>query len=309
MNEPTEKVTADALYTMDQMREYAAAFHTARIERRLSADANETLHAQNVGYSDGYASGVKAADARAALFQPSDAAAEPVGAIAAASLDVSDGSTMDSVIADLTEQGRKLPIGTSLYATPQAQSPDVAAEPVGYMMKHKTGTDIGFAWRADDPEFSSDWSRVPLFAEPSCFAADGRVIDKAMVKRLATQYELIDAPSQAVDQPHADRARSSLPIPVYQWRTKCEGEWQDVPLHTFNTIGPSFRRIVYAEPQPPSVELALSNDEFLALKTAIKLGDLYDCRSMSIVIEGLITRVQSTPTASDSATASGKGGA
>ncbi|WP_425953019.1 hypothetical protein [Ralstonia pseudosolanacearum] len=49
------------LYTLDQMRDYAEAFHKARIEKRLSACANETLHAQNVGYSDGYLAGNQAA--------------------------------------------------------------------------------------------------------------------------------------------------------------------------------------------------------------------------------------------------------
>jgi hypothetical protein len=59
-------VDSGALYTIDQMRDYALSFHEARTERRLSADANETLHSQNVGYSDGYVAGFKASEARAA---------------------------------------------------------------------------------------------------------------------------------------------------------------------------------------------------------------------------------------------------
>lgn len=40
------------------------------------------------------------------------------------------------------------------------------AKPVGYMMKHKAGMDIGFAWKPDGPQFSNDWIRVPLYAAP-----------------------------------------------------------------------------------------------------------------------------------------------
>jgi hypothetical protein len=43
----------------------------------------------------------------------------------------------------------------------------VKAAPVGFMMKHKTGMDIGFAWKANDPQFSQDWIRIPLYAAPT----------------------------------------------------------------------------------------------------------------------------------------------
>lgn len=32
----------------------------------------------------------------------------------------------------------------------------------GFAMVHKTGPDRGFSWNHDDPQFSSDWTRVPL---------------------------------------------------------------------------------------------------------------------------------------------------
>jgi hypothetical protein len=38
---------------------------------------------------------------------------------------------------------------------------------VGFMMKHKTGMDIGFAWKQDDPKFSADWIRIPLYLHHS----------------------------------------------------------------------------------------------------------------------------------------------
>ena len=46
----------------------------------------------------------------------------------------------------------------------QSGEQDERAKPVGYMMKHKTGADTGFAWQHDDPLFSMDWERIPLYA-------------------------------------------------------------------------------------------------------------------------------------------------
>jgi hypothetical protein len=49
----------------------------------------------------------------------------------------------------------------------------VAAAPVGFMMKHKTGMDIGFAWKANDPQFSQDWIRIPLYTAPTAALENG----------------------------------------------------------------------------------------------------------------------------------------
>jgi hypothetical protein len=38
-------------------------------------------------------------------------------------------------------------------------------EPTGYLMKHSTGPDRGFAWNKNDLQFSEDWERVGLFTE------------------------------------------------------------------------------------------------------------------------------------------------
>ncbi|MGN6085841.1 Lar family restriction alleviation protein [Trinickia sp.] len=45
------------------------------------------------------------------------------------------------------------------------QQRDGGTKPVGFMMKHKTGADIAFAWKSDDPKFSADWLRIPLVIE------------------------------------------------------------------------------------------------------------------------------------------------
>jgi hypothetical protein len=46
--------------------------------------------------------------------------------------------------------------------------------------------------------------------------------------------------------------------PIYQWRTKHDGEWQDVPAEGFENIGPSFRRIVYGELTAQRLRYALN---------------------------------------------------
>jgi hypothetical protein len=38
-------------------------------------------------------------------------------------------------------------------------------EPTGYLMKHSTGADRGFAWNKNSPEFSEEWKRVGLYTE------------------------------------------------------------------------------------------------------------------------------------------------
>lgn len=35
----------------------------------------------------------------------------------------------------------------------------------GFVMKHKTGTDHGFSWDANDKLFDDDWIRIPAFIE------------------------------------------------------------------------------------------------------------------------------------------------
>jgi hypothetical protein len=35
----------------------------------------------------------------------------------------------------------------------------------GYFMRHKTGGDVGFSWKQDDPIFSEDWERIPAVPE------------------------------------------------------------------------------------------------------------------------------------------------
>lgn len=47
---------------------------------------------------------------------------------------------------------------------------------------------------------------------------------------------------------HATDLAASGAEPIYQWRTKDNDEWQDVPAKGFENIGSSFRRIVYAAP-------------------------------------------------------------
>jgi hypothetical protein len=37
--------------------------------------------------------------------------------------------------------------------------------PEGYMMKHKSGQDIGFSWEKNDLKFSEDWDRMGLYTE------------------------------------------------------------------------------------------------------------------------------------------------
>jgi len=39
----------------------------------------------------------------------------------------------------------------------------VKREPIGFMMKHRSGYDRGFSWKEDDPQFPFDWERIPLF--------------------------------------------------------------------------------------------------------------------------------------------------
>jgi hypothetical protein len=67
-------------------------------------------------------------------------------------------------------EARPLIATSPLYDHAQPAQTQVAqAEPVGYMMKRKTGTDTGFSWHHDDPLFSADWERIPLYtaAQPA----------------------------------------------------------------------------------------------------------------------------------------------
>jgi hypothetical protein len=38
-------------------------------------------------------------------------------------------------------------------------------EPVGFLMKHRSGTARGFSWKKDDAQFSKDWQRVGMYSE------------------------------------------------------------------------------------------------------------------------------------------------
>jgi hypothetical protein len=53
-------------------------------------------------------------------------------------------------------------------ASPAQQEPCKPVDmPVGFMMKHVAGTDIGFSWLECDPNFHRDyWKRIPLYAHP-----------------------------------------------------------------------------------------------------------------------------------------------
>lgn len=53
----------------------------------------------------------------------------------------------------------------------------------GYFMRHKTGGDIGFSWDKDDPQFSSDWERIPAVA-----ATPPDEIDTPELRRLVNAY-------------------------------------------------------------------------------------------------------------------------
>ena len=86
----------------------------------------------------------------AALASDTAGGAVQVGAIAAASLDVSDGSTIDFVIADLSDEGRELPIGTPLYAAPVA--------PAAPMCEPKIGDN--FDPNIEDPRFTEMWHEI-----------------------------------------------------------------------------------------------------------------------------------------------------
>ncbi len=50
---------------------------------------------------------------------------------------------------------------------PTTNSPDapLSMVPVGFAMKHKTGSDRGFSWVANDLQFSANWTRIPLFTD------------------------------------------------------------------------------------------------------------------------------------------------
>ncbi|MFM0487955.1 DUF551 domain-containing protein [Paraburkholderia graminis] len=61
----------------------------------------------------------------------------------------------------------------------------VKAAPVGFMMKHKTGMDIGFAWKANDHQFSQDWIRIPLYTAPTAALEKGDGRDAEAVARHA----------------------------------------------------------------------------------------------------------------------------
>ena len=47
---------------------------------------------------------------------------------------------------------------------------------------------------------------------------------------------------------HVSATKDTKVYEGIQWRTKHDGEWQDVPAEGFENIGPSFRRIVYVSP-------------------------------------------------------------
>jgi hypothetical protein len=38
-------------------------------------------------------------------------------------------------------------------------------EPVGFMMKHRSGGDRGFSWKEDDAQFSKEWRRIGMYSE------------------------------------------------------------------------------------------------------------------------------------------------
>jgi hypothetical protein len=60
-------------------------------------------------------------------------------------------------------------------------------KPVGYMMKHATGTDIGFSWNPNDPQFDKHWQRIPLYAEPAAQSAEPTQ-DSETAKRKWLEY-------------------------------------------------------------------------------------------------------------------------
>ncbi|NSX18132.1 hypothetical protein HTY52_28930 [Cupriavidus taiwanensis] len=67
---------------------------------------------------------------------------------------------------------RKFLMGTSRLLFELADKFDAtaasqSAEPVAWMMKHRIGPDRGLSWTADNPDFSGDWQRIPLYVAPS----------------------------------------------------------------------------------------------------------------------------------------------
>jgi hypothetical protein len=38
-------------------------------------------------------------------------------------------------------------------------------DPIGFMMKHQTGDDLGFSWNRNDSQFPKEWKRIGLYTE------------------------------------------------------------------------------------------------------------------------------------------------
>jgi hypothetical protein len=76
----------------------------------------------------------------------------------------------------------------------QSQPAEVP-KPVGYMMKHVTGTDIGFAWNENDPLFDKHWKRIPLYTEPAAQSADSKDAERRtlIAQQVSDLKAMIDA--------------------------------------------------------------------------------------------------------------------
>jgi hypothetical protein len=49
-----------------------------------------------------------------------------------------------------------------------------ASEIRGYFMRHKTGVDVGFSWKEDDPRYAAEhWERIPAVAEFGGYLKEG----------------------------------------------------------------------------------------------------------------------------------------
>jgi hypothetical protein len=75
----------------------------------------------------------------------------------------------------------------------------------GYFMRHKTGGDVGFSWKKDDPKFSDQWERIAAVPEsPSSATTAGErqsIADDAEFQELAGELWSAGSYNESMEKP------------------------------------------------------------------------------------------------------------